>query len=46
MWTVPAPPALDERAEPAKELGVAEKAAERAAAQQRTTPTDPGGAGA
>ena len=30
MWTVPAPHALDPGAEPAKELGVAEKAAERA----------------
>ena len=32
MWTVPAPVALDENAEPAKELGVAGKAAEKAAA--------------
>ncbi|GAB2736032.1 NuoI/complex I 23 kDa subunit family protein [Nocardioides pakistanensis] len=32
MWTVPAPAGLDPGAEPAKELGVAEKAAERAAA--------------
>ena len=30
MWTVPAPVALDENAEPAKELGVAQKAAEKA----------------
>jgi NADH-quinone oxidoreductase subunit I len=29
MWTVPAPPALDEHAEPAKEVGAAQKAAER-----------------
>jgi NADH-quinone oxidoreductase subunit I len=31
MWTVPAPVALDENAEPAKEIGVAAKAAARAA---------------
>ena len=31
MWTVPAPMALDGSAEPAKELGVAQKAAEKAA---------------
>ena len=31
MWTVPAPAALDEHAEPAKEIGVAQKAADRAA---------------
>ncbi len=30
MWTVPAPTALVENAEPAKELGAAEKAADRA----------------
>ena len=30
MWTVPAPAALDEHAEPAKEIGVARKAADRA----------------
>ncbi len=29
MWTVPAPPAVDDGAEPPKELGVAEKAAAR-----------------
>jgi hypothetical protein len=33
MWTVPAPVALDDHAEPAKEIGVAQKAAERAAAR-------------
>jgi NADH-quinone oxidoreductase subunit I len=32
MWTVPAPPALDERAEEPKEIAAAEKAAARAAA--------------
>ena len=32
MWTVPAPVALDPGSEPPKEIGVAEKAAERAAA--------------
>ena len=32
MWTVPAPVALDQHAEPAKEIGVAQKAADRAAA--------------
>lgn len=41
MWTVPAPPALDEHAEPAKELGVArtaaEKTAEKAAEKARGT---------
>jgi NADH-quinone oxidoreductase subunit I len=31
MWTVPAPAGLDEHAEPAKEVGVARKAAEKAA---------------
>ncbi|WP_420000479.1 NuoI/complex I 23 kDa subunit family protein [Streptomyces boninensis] len=31
MWTVPAPPALDEAAEEPKELGAARKAAEKAA---------------
>ena len=30
MWTVPAPSALDEHAEPAKEIATAEKAVERA----------------
>ena len=29
MWTVPAPPGLDEHAEPAKEIGVARKAVEK-----------------
>jgi NADH-quinone oxidoreductase subunit I len=31
MWTVPTPSALDPNAEPAKEIGVAQKAAEKAA---------------
>ena len=31
MWTVPAPPALDPAAPDAKEIGAAEKAAQRAA---------------
>jgi NADH-quinone oxidoreductase subunit I len=39
MWTVPAPSALDGNAEPAKEIGMAEKAVERLAAQQ-PRPTD------
>jgi NADH-quinone oxidoreductase subunit I len=33
MWTVPAPPALDEGAEPPKEIAAAEKAAARAPAE-------------
>ena len=33
MWTVPAPAALDEHAEPAKEIGVAQKAAEKTVAE-------------
>ena len=33
MWTVPAPPALDEHAEPAKEIGTAQKVVEREAAR-------------
>ena len=33
MWTVPAPAALDEHAEPAKEIGVAQRAADKAAQQ-------------
>jgi NADH-quinone oxidoreductase subunit I len=33
MWTVPAPAALDEHAEPAKEIGVARKAADREAGE-------------
>ncbi|HEX5770968.1 MAG TPA: NADH-quinone oxidoreductase subunit I, partial [Nocardioidaceae bacterium] len=37
MWTVPAPVALDPGSEPPKEIGVAEKAAERA-----VPPTEPG----
>ena len=37
MWTVPAPPALDVHAEPAKEITAAEKAAERARAARGGT---------
>lgn len=33
MWTVPAPVALDEGSEPAKEIGVAQKAVDKAAEQ-------------
>jgi NADH-quinone oxidoreductase subunit I len=36
MWTVPAPTALDQHAEPAKEIGVAQKAADRAATPEAT----------
>ncbi|HEX6517322.1 MAG TPA: NADH-quinone oxidoreductase subunit I [Nocardioidaceae bacterium] len=43
MWTVPAPAALDEHAEVPKEVGTAEKAAERARAAEST---DGEGAGA
>jgi NADH-quinone oxidoreductase subunit I len=38
MWTVPAPPALDEGAEQPKELGVAEKAAAKTAQEAATRP--------
>ena len=40
MWTVPAPVALDEGAEPAKELGVAQKTAEKAAEKAAEPPAD------
>ncbi len=40
MWTVPAPPALDEHAEPAKEITAATRAAERAA-RSRPAPEPP-----
>ena len=33
MWTVPPPAALDEHAEPAKEIGIAQKAADREAGE-------------
>ncbi|MGH3368779.1 MAG: hypothetical protein ACRDPR_02145, partial [Nocardioidaceae bacterium] len=51
MWTVPAPVALDEGAEPAKELGVAQKTAEKAAEKTEekaaeTPADDTDGAGA
>jgi NADH-quinone oxidoreductase subunit I len=40
MWTVPAPPALDPAAEPPKEVGTAEKAAERERAEAESPPAD------
>ena len=40
MWTVPAPVALDEHAEPAKEIGVAQKTAQKAAEQAAAAPPD------
>jgi hypothetical protein len=46
MWTVPAPSALDGNAEPAKEIGVAEKAAERLAAQPPAPQSPPPTGGA
>jgi len=44
MWTVPAPPALDVHAEPAKEITAAEKAAERARAAAELSGADVAGA--
>lgn len=41
MWTVPPPQAHDPSAEPPKEVGAAEKAAERAARTPRTPRTPP-----
>ena len=39
MWTVPAPPALDEHAEPAKEIGTAAEGRRRAPPHDRDGPT-------
>ncbi|MEU5253123.1 4Fe-4S binding protein [Streptomyces longwoodensis] len=41
MWTVPAPPALDPRAEESKEIAAARKTAEKLAAQQAPPVTEP-----
>ncbi|CAN5449342.1 NADH-quinone oxidoreductase subunit I [soil metagenome] len=40
MWTVPAPAALDEHAEPAKEIGVAQKAVSRMVEPVETSDRD------
>ncbi|MCF2532528.1 NuoI/complex I 23 kDa subunit family protein [Yinghuangia soli] len=46
MWTVPAPPALDERAEEPKELTMARRAADKLAKEQAQAASEASGASA